>query len=436
MLPASLAQRLFLFFFLFIIHIHQYFIFESSLLSHCNILFMLQPPNRNVLHIVARASARLLQPPFKYLSISAHRLSTAATRSPSSQPRRGLSHQNNVARIMSSNSWGYHGGDPSTSYGTYGTYGTSNPTYYGGQLPPQFQPPHLTSTMSDMPREITTPPPRSDSSPYSPPSVIGSRKSRSPSPANVGAKNARPGKHHTAKKLQNGRDPKIQPSAASGGVPVPSSEYLILSSYPPFQLPHARKILVVIDLNGTLLYRPSRHNPTLFIERPHARIFLNYCIETFKVVIWSSAKPNNVSRMCEQLLTPKQRSQVVAVWGRDRFGLSPDDYNQRVLCYKRLSTLWADPDVAASHPDFARGGGWSQSDTLLVDDSVEKGLAEPYNIIEIPEFKGDAVEQGYILPQVHDYINECSRQADISTYIRNQPFRAVPGWQLPPPNSI
>lgn len=281
-----------------------------------------------------------------------------------------------------------------------------------------------------------TPPPETDSPPYSPSSFIGSQASRSQSPAIINGNGARPGKHPKSKKSKKGRDDKVQPSAASGGVPDPSPEYLRLAAYPPFQLPYARKILVVIDLNGTLLYRPSRHNPTAFIERPHARTFLRYCIDTFKVVIWSSAKPNNVTRMCEQLLTPEQRSRVVAVWGRDHFGLTQEDYYLRVLCYKRLSALWADPEVAASHPEFAEGKRWSQADTVLVDDSAEKARTEPYNIIQIPEFKGNATEQGFVLPQVHDYVNECARQADISTYIRNQPFKTVPGWQLLPPNPV
>lgn len=134
--------------------------------------------------------------------------------------------------------------------------------------------------------------------------------------------------------------------------------------------------------------------------------------------------------MCDQLLTPEQRQKVVAVWGRDKFGLTKGDYDRRVQCYKRLTMLWNAPEVAQSHPDAAKGGKWSQKDTVLVDDSLEKARSEPYNLIPIPEFTGDEDEAGYILPQVHDYINECSRQADISTYIRVKPFQAKPDFIL------
>lgn len=229
------------------------------------------------------------------------------------------------------------------------------------------------------------------------------------------------------------RDPKVQPSAESGGVPDPTPAYLRRASLPPFTLPHHRKILVVIDLNGTVLYRPNRrHNPTGFVERAHARAFLRYCIETFLVVIWSSATPRNVHRMCEQLLSSEQRDRVVAIWGRDRFGLAPKDYEDRVVCYKRLTTLWADPAVQASHPEAAQGKGWDQSNTLLIDDTIEKARAEPYNLVEVPEFAGETDERGDVLAQVHDYINTCALQTDISAYIRTHPFRADPDHVLHP----
>ncbi|KAJ8121828.1 hypothetical protein O1611_g9998 [Lasiodiplodia mahajangana] len=227
------------------------------------------------------------------------------------------------------------------------------------------------------------------------------------------------------------RDEIIQPSPESGGIPDPTHEYLTIASHPPFLLPQPRNILVVVDLNGTLLHRPNRHNPTLFVERPYARPFLSYCINTFTVVIWSSARPENVNRMCKQLLTPKDRAKVVAVWGRDSFGFSEADYNQRVQCYKRLTSLWNDPIIAASHPMAANGEKWNQSNTVLVDDSSEKARSEPFNLVQIPEFKGNAAEPGFVLPQVHDYLNDCSQQANVSAYMKSRPFMSKPEFTLP-----
>ncbi|KAK8065364.1 phosphoprotein phosphatase [Apiospora hydei] len=220
--------------------------------------------------------------------------------------------------------------------------------------------------------------------------------------------------------------PYAVPSKASGGVPNPSAQYMANSAVPPSHLPEPRRILVVIDLNGTLLYRPSRKNPSRFVERPHTRAFLDYCLNTFCVAIWSSAKPDNVHKMLNQLLAPEERAKVVAIWGRDTLGLSPADYNGRVQCYKRLTVLWA---------DLARrlGQRWDQSNTVLVDDSSEKARSEPFNLIQLPEFEGDLAEQGFVLPQVHDFLNECAKQRDISSYIRAKRFAFRPDFILAAP---
>ncbi|KAF2969345.1 hypothetical protein GQX73_g4204 [Xylaria multiplex] len=161
------------------------------------------------------------------------------------------------------------------------------------------------------------------------------------------------------------RDQTIQPSPESGGIPDPTPEYLALASHPPFVLPQPRNILVVVDLNGTLLHRPNRHDPTRFVERPFARSFLSYCVNTFRVVIWSSARPDNVKKNVRATINARRPCQG----------------------YRDLG-LWNDPVIAASHPMAANGEKWSQLNTVLVDDSIDKARSEPFNLIQIPEFIG------------------------------------------------
>lgn len=189
-------------------------------------------------------------------------------------------------------------------------------------------------------------------------------------------------------------------------------------------------MLIVMDLNGTLLFRPNKHRPFNFVERPHAKRFLAYCLDTFYVAIWSSARPENVDKMVSQLLTPEQRERCLLIWARDRFGLSPTDYNSRIQVYKRLTAVWDEPRVTASHPEVATGGRWNQTNTVLVDDSLEKARSEPFNLLEIPEFSGLATETPNVLPQVHDYLNSLSYQSDVSRSIRQDPFRLNPNYEL------
>jgi len=218
------------------------------------------------------------------------------------------------------------------------------------------------------------------------------------------------------------RNVAVPPSKASGGIPDPTAAYLSMSLEPYTALPQPQHLLVIIDLNGTLLHRPTRSAPTKFTARPHTPRFLNYCITTFTVVIWSSARPENVKAMTSSILTPPLHSQVVAIWGRDKFGLSTSEYNAKVQCYKRLSTVWNDLVVKKSHP---AGGKWDQSNTVLIDDSNYKGRSEPFNLIEIPEFSGgleEEIEGEGVLPQVHDYLNRLSMCSNVSNYLRRHPF--------------
>jgi hypothetical protein len=223
----------------------------------------------------------------------------------------------------------------------------------------------------------------------------------------------------------NTRDEKVAPSPASGGIPDPTSHYLVTSSIPAQPLSTPQHLLVVIDLNGTLLYRPNRKNPTSFIRRPNTQPFLRYCIDTFTVVIWSSARPENVRNMCDAILSTNMRKKVAAIWGREKFDLTKVDYDSRVQCYKRLTKLWTDPAIVRAHPAYDQGGKWDQTNTVLVDDSLEKGRSEPFNLIEIPEFFGDENEQGGILPQVHDYLNHLAMHSNVSSVLRTAPFKTL-----------
>lgn len=232
-----------------------------------------------------------------------------------------------------------------------------------------------------------------------------------------------------------------KPSPQSGGIPDPSEAYLAQATGPvapsgqalpaPLPLPRPRQILVILDLNGTLLYRPDRRHSGNFIARPHAEPFLSYCLDTFVLAIWSSAKPENVRKMVAKLLTPAQAARCVVIWARDKLGLCADDYSARVQVYKRLSVVWADERVQQAHPGHDAGARWDQTNTVLVDDSAEKGRSEPYNILPLPEFSGPSGEVPNVLPQVHDYLNALCYQPDISRYMRRNPFTLDPEYALP-----
>jgi NLI interacting factor-like phosphatase len=218
------------------------------------------------------------------------------------------------------------------------------------------------------------------------------------------------------------RSPKVLPSAASGGVPNPSQIYILISSMEPEVSRVPQHLLLVIDLNGTLLYRPDINMPYHFVERPSTQHFLNYALANFSVMIWSSARPENVDRMCDKLFSEESRQQLVAVWGRDRLGLSAEDSQKRVQVYKRLERVWNDPQIQGRHPLASKGKGWHQGNTVLIDDSVEKSRSEPYNFLKVPEFTGYKGEDPNLLKELAEYLAVLRMQTNVSSYIFRYPL--------------
>lgn len=208
--------------------------------------------------------------------------------------------------------------------------------------------------------------------------------------------------------------------------PEPSRTYLAQANMQSYQMANPQPLLVVLDLNGTLLHRHT-HNRTNFVLRPRVPEFLHYLLTTHKVMVWSSARLDNVKSMCSRLFTHAQAAGLVAIWARDRLGLTPAQYREKVQVYKQLSWIWSDPVVQSSAPDSLpemRGlFEWGQENTVLIDDSVEKAASEPYNLVQIDEFEGRAEQmQVDVLGQVVGYLETLRTEGDVSGYMRCKPF--------------
>ncbi|KAI4155419.1 MAG: hypothetical protein L6R39_001235 [Caloplaca ligustica] len=201
---------------------------------------------------------------------------------------------------------------------------------------------------------------------------------------------------------------------------------------PATKLPLPQPLLLILDLNGTLLYRPKasyHHQP-----RPSLEPFLKHCISKYKVLIWSSATPTNVTTICSKIFAPAERRLLLGEWGRDTLGLTPEQYAAKVQVYKRLDRLWNMDGIQRAHPDYASGGRWSQKNTLLLDDSVLKASAQPYNAVIVPEFtKADSKLRDPggpdVLAQVIAYLETARVHDDVSSFARERPFRVNDGWK-------
>jgi len=122
--------------------------------------------------------------------------------------------------------------------------------------------------------------------------------------------------------------------------------------------------LLVLDLNGTLLYRSphrSRRNSGSGVKeegiytqfnpsqprsirtahpRPYLVPFCNYLFhpstkQWLDTMVWSSAQPHNVDDMVEKCFGVMKR-ELVAIWARDRLGLAAGDYGMSPRSVSRI----------------------------------------------------------------------------------------------------
>ncbi|THC92034.1 hypothetical protein EYZ11_008501 [Aspergillus tanneri] len=200
--------------------------------------------------------------------------------------------------------------------------------------------------------------------------------------------------------------------------PSASQEYLAQSSRPPVETHSSQPLLVILDLNGTLIYRKHRRLPPTFTRRAGLENFLDTLLRNYKVMIWSSSQPETVKAICEKLFPGEKRKALVAEWGRDKFGLTTDQYRAKIQVYKTLQTVWADEQIQASYPISGNKSQWDQTNTILIDDSKLKAVSEPYNILEVPEFITDAPEDDSVFPKTLRVLEILAQHGDISATLR------------------
>ncbi|OKO98599.1 hypothetical protein PENSUB_9039 [Penicillium subrubescens] len=230
--------------------------------------------------------------------------------------------------------------------------------------------------------------------------------------------------------------------------PSPTKEYMLQASKQPQRSPSKRPLLIILDLNGTLIFRKHRKLPPVFARRHGLDEFLDILTSKYAVMIWTSSKPPTLNAVCDKLFPVEKRNRMIALWGRDKFGLTPRQYNAKLQVYKELRKVWSSPEIQAAYPGsqavkpaappkraggkhskknqmrqqagtFPPGQRWDQTNTILIDDSKLKALSEPFNILEIPEFTNDpSIDESSLFTQVLAKLDALSRYDDVSKVLR------------------
>ncbi|BCS02346.1 NIF domain protein [Aspergillus luchuensis] len=245
----------------------------------------------------------------------------------------------------------------------------------------------------------------------------------------------RPGSSSKARASPRPRSKNFEsPTPPKRALPTPA--YLEQSSKPAKRNSWKQPLLVILDLNGTLVHRPDRYMPPRFKRRAGLDIFIQTLMQKYKVMIWSSARPPTVDGICRQLFINDSRTQIVAEWHREHFNLTPQQYDAKIQVYKTLSTVWADEKVQASYPSPESLGSsvpgtfqktrWDQTNTILIDDTRLKASSEPSNLLEIPTFDGHSgAEDAATLTKVLQMLEELSLHEDVSQVLHKW-YNSIP----------
>ncbi|GJJ08098.1 hypothetical protein Clacol_002306 [Clathrus columnatus] len=162
---------------------------------------------------------------------------------------------------------------------------------------------------------------------------------------------------------------------------TPSASYLSLSNLISTRSLEPCRKLLILDLNGTLLYRSKYTKNRIIRARPYMATFCSYLFHEnvrswLDVMVWSSAQPRNVDIMV-QTCFKESKKELKAVWARDTLGLDKRSYNHKVQTIKDLETPWKKLSCPVSH---------SANTTILMDDSPLKTQLQPYNHLCVREY--------------------------------------------------
>lgn len=114
---------------------------------------------------------------------------------------------------------------------------------------------------------------------------------------------------------------------------TPSDFYFAQSIVPSMRLVSPSRKLLVLDLNGTLVFRPPVRRPAgerRIHPRPYMRAFAQFIARhpTIQAMVWSSARSHNVKKMVDAAFgnSPEGQCSLTHIWARDTLGLSESEF--------------------------------------------------------------------------------------------------------------
>ncbi|KAK7378735.1 hypothetical protein VNO80_04182 [Phaseolus coccineus] len=191
------------------------------------------------------------------------------------------------------------------------------------------------------------------------------------------------------------------------------------------------KKLLVMNLNGLLLHRvhrskkggihrsvDGRYRGYLVFRRPFSGEFMKFCLERFEVGIWSSAMEHNIDAALAYAIGPLRKN-ILFVWDQRQCtdsGFKSLENACKPLFFKEVSKVWE---------NVKKGGPFSASNTLLIDDNPYKAFLNPDNSAIFPEsydVNDDADRALDPRRELCLYLKGVAEAGDVPSYVKDNPF--------------
>ncbi|XP_076931115.1 uncharacterized protein LOC143596144 isoform X2 [Bidens hawaiensis] len=193
------------------------------------------------------------------------------------------------------------------------------------------------------------------------------------------------------------------------------------------------KKLIILDVNGLLadivfdlpddIIADKYITRRAIFKRPYVDEFLSFCFERFHVGIWSSRFMRNLVPVVNFLLGDLKK-QLLFLWDGCNCtdsGVGTLDVQYKNIVVKDLRKIW---DEDGPNNKWVKGT-FTESNTLLVDDSPYKGLLNPkYTGIFPASYSYMHSDDNLLGPkgELRTYLEGLVAADDVRTYVAQHPF--------------
>ncbi|KAG1445434.1 hypothetical protein G6F55_011962 [Rhizopus delemar] len=131
-------------------------------------------------------------------------------------------------------------------------------------------------------------------------------------------------------------------------------------------------------------------------------------------MVWSSAHSESVKYMCR--IFGSLQSKLALIWDHSSLGPSFSEHGRKVVTVKDLEKVW----------QHFEPGRFDVTNTILLDDSAQKAVLQPFNLVQPTKFQYASSSSGECeLMQLLSYFKSLRYQSNVSNYIHSHPYQPI-----------